>query len=117
VEKAIDLLQQQVNLLVIDPFPPGQHDPQGIPGAIRSEFSDEPFELPPDRPLTLAAYQAEPVWTAYVEPVGVGDRLPDMPLFLGGDLHVLVPLEETYQATWNVLLVELRNLLETPPAP
>ncbi len=117
VEKAVDLLQQQVNLLIIDPFPPGRHDPQGIHKPIWEAFTDEPFELPPDKRLTLAAYQVEPVRTAYVEPVAVGDPLPDMPLFLYGDTYVSVPLEETYQTTWNVLPAELRNLLEEPPAP
>lgn len=42
VDKAIDILQQQVNLLVIDPFPPGSHDPQGIHGAIWEQLSDLP---------------------------------------------------------------------------
>jgi hypothetical protein len=117
VDKALDLLQQQVNLLIIDPFPPGSHDPQGLPKAIVDEFTDLSFELPPDKPLTLAAYQVEPIRTAYVEPVAVGDRLPDMPLFLYGESYIPVPLEETYQTTWNVLPVELRNLLEPRPAP
>ena len=35
-----------------------------------------------DEPLTLAAYSAGPVKTAYVEPAAVGDLLPEMPLFL-----------------------------------
>ena len=39
----------------------------------------------PDKPLTLAAYQVGPVRTAYIEPVAVGDRFPDMPLFLYGE--------------------------------
>jgi len=115
VDKAVDLLQQQVNLLIIDPFPPGPHDPQGVHKAIWDEFTDQSFELPPDKPLTLAAYQGEPIKTAYVEPVAVGDRLPDMPLFLEGEAYVSVPLEETYQTTWNVLPAELRNLLEPRP--
>jgi len=54
--------------------------------------------------------------TAYVEPIAVGDRLPDMPLFLYDEHYINLPLEETYQTTWNVLPVELRRLLE-PPAP
>jgi hypothetical protein len=111
VEKAVDLLQQQVNLLIIDPFPPGPHDPHGVHGAIWAEFTDEPFELPPDKSLTLAAYQVEPVRTSYVEPIAVGDPLPDMPLFLEGEHYVSVPLEETYQATWNVLPEQIRQLL------
>jgi hypothetical protein len=117
VDKAADLLIQQVNLLVIDPFPPGQHDPQGIHKAIWDEFSDEPFELPSDKPLTLASYQAAPIKTAYIEPIAVGDHLPDMPLFLREEFYVPVPLEETYQTTWNVLPVQVRELLEPPPAP
>jgi hypothetical protein len=112
VEKAIDLIRQQVNLLIIDPFPPGPHDPQGIHAAIWDGFADEPFELPADKPLTLAAYQAAPDKTAYVEPIAVGDDLPEMPLFLEEDRGIILPLEDTYQATWNVLPVELRQLLE-----
>ena len=112
-DKAVDLLQQQVNLLIIDPFPPGPHDPNGIHGAIWGELTDQPFELPKDKPLTLAAYQVEPIKTAYVETIAVGDRLPDMPLFLYDEYGIDVPLEETYETTWNVLPVEIRQLLET----
>lgn len=117
IEKAVDLLQQRVNLLLVDPFPPGRHDPQGIHKALWDVFTDDEFELPADKPLTLAAYQAEPTLTAYVEPVAVGDRLPDMPLFLEGEAYINVPLEETYQTTWNVLPAELRNLVDPPRAP
>jgi hypothetical protein len=116
VDKAVDLIQQQVNLLLIDPFPPGPHDPQGIHQVISAEFLDQPFALPPDKPLTLVAYQVEPIRTAYVEPIAVGDRLPDMPLFLKDTCYILVPLEETYDTTWNVLPAELRRLVEPSPA-
>lgn len=112
VDKAVDLIQQQVSLLIVDPFPPGHHDPQGIHEAISEEFIDSPFALPPDKPLTLVAYQIEPVRTAYVEAIAVGDRLPDMPLFLQGDSYISVPLEETYQTTWDVLPAPIRSLLE-----
>src|SRR5262249_5284976 len=55
VEKTSDLIRQDVHLLVIDLFPPSKRDPQGIHKAIWDEFVEEDFELPPDRPLTLAA--------------------------------------------------------------
>jgi hypothetical protein len=116
VDKAVDLIVQGVNLLVVDPFVPGEHDPQGVHKAIWDELTDEPFALPPDKPLTVAAYQAAPIRTAYVEPIAVGDPLPDMPLFLFEAAYITVPLEETYQTTWNVLPVQLRELLEPPPA-
>lgn len=112
VDKAVDLIQQQVNLLIVDPFPPGPHDPQGIHQAISAEFIDQPFTLPPDKPLTLVAYQIEPVRTAYVEAIAVGDRLPDMPLFLQDDSYISVPLEETYQTTWDVLPAQICRLIE-----
>ena len=41
VDNAIDILRQQVNLLIIDPFPPGRNDPQGIHAAIWDEFTDQ----------------------------------------------------------------------------
>ena len=59
--------------------------------AIWNEFTDQPFELPPDKPLTIAAYQVEPFKTAYVEPIAVADRLPDIPLFLFDKYNVNVP--------------------------
>jgi len=69
VEKYVDLLDQQVNLLIIDPFPPGAHGVGGIHRVISAIYSDEPFELPADKPLTLVAYQVSPLLTAYVEPI------------------------------------------------
>lgn len=111
VEKAVGVLDQGIHLLVVDLFPPSVRDPQGIHKAIWQEIQDEPFELPADKPLTLVAYSAGGVKVAYVEPVAVGDVLPDMPLFLEPGLHVPVALEATYQATWEVFPEELRELL------
>lgn len=111
VEKTVDLLYDNINLLVIDPFPPGPRDPQGIHKAIWDEIADEPFELPGDRKLTLVAYQAAPIKTAYVEPYAVGKPIPDMPLFLRNDFYINVPLEATYMDTWHVLPQPLRDLV------
>jgi hypothetical protein len=114
VEKAADFLRQGVHLLVVDLFPPTKRDPQGIHKAIWDEIHDEPFEPPPDKPLTLAAYSAGVPKTAYVEPVAVADALPDMPLFLEPEVYVPVPLEATYQAAWAVFPAVLKPELEAP---
>lgn len=114
VRKAVDLIKQDVNLLIIDPFRPGPHDPLGMPAAIGAELTDERFDLQPDKPLSLAAYQVAPIRTVYVEPFAVGDPLADMPLFLDEDFYVDVSLEQTYKATWDVLPAELRQLVEAP---
>lgn len=115
VRKLTDLLYQGIHLLLVDLLPPGPRDPQGIHKAVWDEVEEEPFELPPGKPLTLAAYEAGPMKVAYVEPVAVGDVLPDMPLFLEPEVHVPAPLEATYQTTWGVFPAALKGLLESPP--
>jgi hypothetical protein len=114
VEKTADLIRQNIHLLVIDLIPPSPRDPQGIHKLLWDEFLEEDFVLPPDRPLTLAAYDAGPPRVAYVEPIAVGDVLPAMPLFLKPEFYVPAPLEATYQATWSVFPNALKGLLEEP---
>ena len=116
VEKALEFLYQGVHLLVIDLFPPSKRNPQGIHKAIWDEIRDEPFELPPDKPLTLVSYAANLLKTAYIEPVAVGDVLPDMPVFIDPGTYVLTPLETTYQSTWATCPQPLkRAVLEGMP--
>jgi hypothetical protein len=112
VQKMTELLDQGIHLLVVDLLPPGNRDPEGIHQVIWNEVTDEAFALPPDKPLTLVAYEAGPVKVAYVEPVAVGDVLPDMPLFLAPGSHIPTPLEATYQTTWQVFPGALKGLLE-----
>ena len=113
VEKAGELLREGINLLIVDLFPPGPRDPQGIHKAIWDEIQDEPFELPADKPLTVAAYSATPAPMAYVEPVAVGDDLPSLPIFLEPGTYVPAPLESTYQTTWSKSPVVVRRLVES----
>ena len=72
--------------------------------------------MPADKPLTVVAYAAGADLVAHVEPVAVGDRLPDMPIFLTPDRYVPCPLEETYQQAWTVYPAPLKPLLEGPAA-
>ena len=111
VQKASSLIQQGIHLLVIDLFPPTVRDPQGIHKAIWDELDEETAELPADKPLILASYDAGPPQTAYVENVAVGDALPDMPLFLRSEFYVRVPLEATYAASWDAFPAVLKRLL------
>jgi hypothetical protein len=114
VQKSADLIRQGVHLLVIDILPPGNRDPCGVARAIWDEFQENDFELPPGKPLTLAAFDAGATRVAYVEFVAVGEVLPAMPLFLKSEFYVPAPLEATYQATWEVFPAPLKRLLETP---
>ena len=114
VEKALELLEAGIHLLIVDLFPPGPRDPQGIHGALWSVIEDDQFRLPPDKPLTLAAYTGGPLKQAFIEPVAVGDVLPDMPLFLEPDWYVPVPLASTYQAAWDGVPRFWQDQLATP---
>lgn len=117
VEKAVEALYRGYHLLLIDLFPPGPRDPNGVHGAIWAEFSDSPFELPADELLTLAAYSAGPRKRAYVEPTAVGRELIDMPLFLEEDIYVNVPMESTYRAAYCGVPRRWRVVLELPSQP
>ena len=117
VEKTREFLEAGVNLLVVDLFPPTSRDPHGIHKAVWDEFEERPFELTADKPLVLAAYVAGDLSVglstkAYVEPVGVGDPLPDVPAYLDADHYVPVSLEATYQATWATCPADMRYLVE-----
>jgi hypothetical protein len=121
VKKTAEYLNRGIHVLVVDLFPPTRRDPFGIHKAIWDELVDEPFEFPTGKDRILVSYHAGYELTAYIEPVAVGDMLPDMPLFLTRNrpqnLHVQVPLERTYQATWDATPQVLRVAVETGELP
>jgi hypothetical protein len=116
VEKAADILNQRVNLLIVDLFPPTPRDPEGIHKAIWDEFVDEPFEAPSGKPLTVASYIGGDLPAAYVDSVGIGDALPSLPIFLSETRYIPAPLEPTYQQAWAVFPTLLKQLIELTPA-
>jgi hypothetical protein len=114
--KVVRSLESGIHVLLVDLLPTGRHDPHGLHGAVWSHFDTTPYEAPPDGPLTLASY----VWDdekprAYLEPVAVGQRLIDMPLFLTAERYVNVPLEPTYLAAYRGMPEFWRNVLEGLP--
>lgn len=111
-EKAHAALRAGVHLLLIDLFPPSSHDPHGMHGAIWEQFDPEDFVPPPDKPLMLAAYEADQLPEAYLEPFAVGDKLIDMPLFLTRGGYINVPLESTYQSAFQSVPAVWRKVLE-----
>jgi hypothetical protein len=111
-EKAWELLDAGIHLLILDLLPPGPCDPQGIHAVIWSQTGDTNFQLPADKPLTLVSYAFAQAKEAYLEPVAVGDVLPEMPLFLEPDRYVLVPLEATYRAAFDAVPRRWRTVLE-----
>lgn len=119
VDKAVSALRQGIHLLVVDLFPQGLHDPQGIHALIWEAYGDELDAPPRDKPITLASYVAKALPEAYLEFAAVGDTLPAMPLFLDVHAYVAVPLAETYEGAYRGVPQIWREVLErpAPPAP
>jgi hypothetical protein len=117
VEKTIDFLRKGIHVLIVDLFPPTPRDPFGIHKVIWDEIEEEDFTFPEGKDRILASYETGGERAAYLEPVAIGDQLPDMPLFLTNGLHVMVPLEATYRATWDACPEEMRAVVETGVMP
>jgi hypothetical protein len=111
----VELLRGGVHLLVVDLFPPGPRDPQGIhPPIWEGLVGESDFVLPADAPLTLAAYVGGDRPEAFIEPRAVGNPLAEMPLFLTPGVYVPAPLEATYRSAWEGLPAFWRGVLESP---
>ena len=114
VGKTVQLLEQGIHVVLIDPFPPTLRDPKGIHAAVWKDLTGKAFTPPDGKPLTVASYVAlgDNTFTAYVEPLQVGDRLPDTQLFIASEYRVVTPLEETYQTAWQGYPSQLRAVAE-----
>jgi hypothetical protein len=112
VRKAARFLDQGIHLLIVDIQSPGRHDPQGIHGTIWDYIAGKDDTAPANKPLTVVAYEYDLVCRAYVEPLAVGDPLPDMPLFLRPGRWVKLPLEAMYQATWRVFPQRWKDVID-----
>jgi hypothetical protein len=109
-QKAQDLLAAGVHLALVDLFPPTPRDPGGIHKIIWEDDDYDTFPFDPSRPLTCASYIGSGA-EAFVEPVAVGEELPDLPLFLTPREYVPVPLETTYQAAFEAVPDVWRDVL------
>jgi hypothetical protein len=118
VRKAAKYVDDGVQLLVIDPFPPGRHDPAGMHKAVWDEISvEEPFRFPAGRDRLAFSYEIGMAKTAFIESLAVGSSVPAMPLFLQAGYHVMVDLESTYEAAARGIPEEVRTMLAAPRKP
>lgn len=115
-QKAASALSRGIHVLMVDLFPPGRHDTEGMHGAIRDLLGnvegEEDERAPGDEPLTLAAYRGGRPTDAFIEPIAVGATLPDMPLFIIPDRYINVPLEATYRSAYRGMPAFWRDVLE-----
>ncbi len=114
IDKLANALAQGCHVVLIDLFPPGPHDPQGLHAKLWGR-ADPP--MTDDEPLTLVSYRASASPVAHLEPMAVGETLVDVPLFLDQQHYINVPLEATYLAAWTGLPDRWKKVLEPPPQP
>jgi hypothetical protein len=117
VDKAIAALQRGIHLLIVDLFPPGRYDPQGIHPLIWENYGDELDGPPPGKPVVLASYLARSLPEAYLEFAAVGEALPAMPLFLDLHAYVNIPLAGTYEAAYRGVPAIWREVLDSRTQP
>jgi hypothetical protein len=111
VEKTVVALSKGVHVVLIDLHGPGSFDPQGIHNLVWAELGQEPVDFTEERSLQVVSYRSHGSISSYIEPLRVGDRLPDSPLFLTPSYFVRLPLEATYQAAFDALPDHLRQEL------
>ena len=104
VRKSKQLLKAGLNLLVLDLIKPGPRDPEGLHPMIWG--AENAFALPAEKKLTLASYVGGEWRHYFLEVGGVGDLMPEMPLFLSEELYVEVPLQRTYDAAFELMADE-----------
>jgi hypothetical protein len=113
VNKLVTAVELGIHVLLIDLHPPRRHDPSGMHGAVWARFDPARlYDLPPDQPLTLAAYAAAKPAIAYINHLAVGDPLREMPLFLTARRYIDLPLEPSYAAAYQGMPAFWREVLE-----
>jgi hypothetical protein len=112
VDKVVLSLKERIHVLVIDPFPAGRHDPDGIHEVIWDSLMAGTYKAPPETTGTMVSYACRRPIRAFVEPVTVGTSLIDMPLFLTPDTYIPVPIEPTYARAWSGVPQRWRNVIE-----
>jgi Protein of unknown function (DUF4058) len=113
VDKAVGALDEGLHLQVMDLLPPGRFDPGGMHGVLWSRLGGQ-YDPPAGKPLTLASYASAGTVTCYVEPTAAGTAMIDMPLFLTAERYVNVPLEQTYQASYEGVPARWKRVIEAP---
>jgi hypothetical protein len=108
--KIVEFLKCGVHVLVIDILPPNRSTPHGIHASIWSAIENRRAKtsVPNDRPFVIASYRAQPKPVAYLNYAKVGRALPSGPLYLDAARFAEVPLNETYQLTYNQLPKQLK---------
>lgn len=113
VEKVTAFVTQGVHAIVVDVFPPGRLDPNGIHATIWEELTSEPATTMANTTGCITSYEVGTTVRAYVEPLQWGLQLSSPPLFLEEGWYVPAPLEDAYIAAWQFYPQPWKLLIES----
>jgi hypothetical protein len=114
-DKVLLLLQQRIHVLLIDLFPVGPHDPEGVCGLVAEACASEALPLPTGYDRVLAGYRATAPAEVTLYPLRLGDDLPAMTLPLLGEESLAIALETSYAEALAILPPFLVDQLQPQP--
>ncbi|MBX3397581.1 MAG: DUF4058 family protein [Gemmataceae bacterium] len=101
IDKAEFAITGGVHVVVVDLFPASNFAPNGLPSAIWRRFERRSFVPPPERPVSFGSFVGRDPPAAFFDYRAFGENLPPIPLFLTDDDYLELPLESTYQTTFE----------------
>ena len=111
-EKVHFLIERGIQILIIDPFPPGTFDPEGIARGLQIESESIVPKAMNDEPLSFLLLRVSDHVSGFVEFGSVGKDVPTMPLFLNSERYVNIPLNDSYTEAWTSFPRPWQELLE-----
>lgn len=107
------LIERGIQILIIDLFPPGTFDPEGIARGLQIESESLVPRTTNDEPLSFISLRVSDHVSGFVEFGCVGKDVPTMPLFLNSERYVNVPLNDSYAEAWTSFPRPWQKLLES----
>jgi hypothetical protein len=114
LSKLVVATAEKIHLLIIDLFPPGSTDPDGLHCEYAQVVGNPPAPklLSSVRDRGLYAYDVRNM-TAYLQPMAIGDALIPMPLFLQAGYYINVDLATTYDRAYQFFPKRFKSVLES----
>jgi hypothetical protein len=110
-EKIQTLIENGIQILIVNLFPPGSFDPDGIPRGLQIESDSVVPAVTKDEPLSFVSLRVSDHISGFVELSATGRDVPTMPLFLNADRYINVLLNESYEAAWRSVPQPWRDIV------
>jgi hypothetical protein len=111
-EKVHYLIRQGIQILILDLFPPGKFDPEGLARGLQIESESIVPAVTTDEPLSFISLRVSDHISGFVELGAVGRDVPTMPMFLSGERYVNLPLNDSYSQAWQGVPAPWKEIVE-----